>query len=191
MVKDRITTPLNIDGLQYGLASGAKILPRFSGVDSLLREANKGELDIFGPDVPDYDPTHKLYLGGEGMLGTADAYADFLRYVFLNKGTSETYRFLDESTVDEITKPRTQLDNPWGSNGYNLWITGDTMRTLGFGEAGLWTGGGYESTQFWVDPKREYVAVIMSQMFGIPPRGHDRDNQIRGAIYRQFWKDEE
>ncbi|MEL7251566.1 MAG: hypothetical protein AAFZ63_03080 [Bacteroidota bacterium] len=27
---------------------------------------------IFGPDVPDYDIDHQLYLGGEGMVGTAN-----------------------------------------------------------------------------------------------------------------------
>ena len=45
-----------------------ELLPRISGQDGKLRVAHDGELDIFGPDVPGYDPEHPLYLGGEGML---------------------------------------------------------------------------------------------------------------------------
>ena len=81
LVRERITGPMKIEGLQYGLPSGVALLPRFTGRDSLLRQALPGELDIFGPDVPDYDPAHYLYLGGEGMLATADGYADFVQDV--------------------------------------------------------------------------------------------------------------
>ena len=189
LVEERLTGPLGIHGLQYGLPAGAELLPRVSGRDNELRVAHPGELDIFGADVPGYDPEHPLYLGGEGMLATADGYADFLR-MLLNHGTLNGERFLERATVEDIYAPHTQLDNPEGHNGMNLWVPGEPMRERGEGEAGLWIGGGYEGTHFWVDPKREFVGVIMSQMYAVPQGGWGRDEAIRAELYRQFWAEE-
>ena len=189
LVTKRMTEPLKIKGLQYGLPPDQKLLPPFTGRDSILRQAERGELDIFGPDVPDYNPTHPLFLGGEGMLATADAYADFVR-MLLNRGMLNGHRFLEKATVEDIYAPHTQLDNPYGYNGYNLWISGDSMRIKRQGEAGLWIGGGYESTHFWADPKRNFVGVIMSQNNEVRTPGFDVNDKFRGALYEQFWETE-
>ncbi len=186
LVEERLTGPLGIEGLQYDLPPAADLLPRFSGQDGSLRIAHSGELDIFGPDVPDYDPGHQLHLGGEGMLATADGYADFLR-MLLNHGTLHGTRFLETATVENIYAPHTQLDNPEGHNGFNLWVTGEPTRAREQGEEGLWVGGGYEGTHFWVDPGREFVGIIMSQIFWINEGGYGRDEAFRGELYRQFW----
>ena len=189
LVEIKLFNRLNIQGLKYNLSKGETLLPYFTGIDSILRIARKGELDIFGPDLPFYRPDNQLYLGGEGMVATADGYADFLR-IFLHNGKLNDKRFLDENTIDEIVSPHTQINSPWGYNGYNLWITGDTLRKRGWGEEGLWQGGGYEGTQFWIDSKREFVGVIMTQIHHTPIGGWDMYNDFRGALYQQFWKDE-
>ena len=190
MVKNRITEPLQIDGLQYNMNFDTKLLPVFSGVDSTIRLANEGELDIMGSYVPGYGLENELFMGGEGMIGTADGYADFLR-MLLNHGELNGHRFLEESSVKEIYSPHTQLDNDYGYNGYNLWVTSSLNKEKGFGDEGLWTGGGYEGTHFWIDPKRDFVGLIMSQMFETPSQGHGRDNEIRGEVYKQIFKNEE
>ena len=46
-------------------------------------------------------------------------------------------------------------------------MTGEPTRTRGEGEEGLWVGGGYEGTHFWVDPKREFVGVINGTVDGL------------------------
>lgn len=185
LVEERVTGPLGIEGLQYGLPEGASLLPRMSAADGGFREAHRGELDIFGPDVPDYDPDHELFLGGEGMLATADGYADFLR-MLLGRGVLNNHRFLDKSTVEEITSPHTQLDSPYGHNGYNLWVNNGKRPDGSEGEGGLWIGGGYEGTHFWIDPKREFVAVVMTQTYGTPERGWSRDDVFKDAVYEQI-----
>jgi len=189
LVEIKLFNRLNIQGLKYNLSKGETLLPYFTGIDSTLRIARKGELDIFGPDLPFYRPDNQLYLGGEGMVATAEGYADFLR-IFLHNGKLNDKRFLDESTIDENVSPHTQFNSSWGYNGYNLWITGDTLRKRGWGEEGLWQGGGYEGTQFWIDSKREFVGVIMTQIHHTPNGGWDMYNDFRGALYQQFWKDE-
>ena len=186
LVKDRITDPMQISGLQYDLPKEAKMLPRISGKDSILREAHQGELDIFGDNVPSYDPNQQLYLGGEGMIATANGYCDFLR-MLLNKGTLNGYRFLEEATIEDLQSPHTLIDNPYGHNGYNLWVSGDSMRLKGQGDSGLWIGGGYEGTHFWIDPKRKFVATLMTQMFAVySPVGYSKDNRFRGEVYRPW-----
>ena len=189
LVVERITEPLNIEGLQYGLPDGVSLIPKFTGRDSILRKANRGELDIFGPDVPDYEPAHELYLGGEGMLGTADGYADFVR-MLVNKGTLNGHRFLEEETVDDIYAPHTQIDNPYGYNGYNLWVSGDSMRINKQGDSGLWIGGGYESTLFWADPKRKFVCILMSQNNQVKAPGWEITDKFRGTLYEQLFSNE-
>jgi len=189
LVKNRITEPMNIKGIQYKKNNDIELLPTFSGSDSIIRLANKGELDIMGQHVPSYNLDNELFMGGEGMIGTANGYADFLR-MLLNHGELNGHRFLNESSVKELYAPHTQLNNEYGYNGYNLWITSNLYKEKGFGDEGLWTGGGYEGTHFWIDPKRDFVGLIMTQMFETPKAGHDRDNVIRGEIYRQIFKNE-
>lgn len=187
LVAERVTGPMNIEGLQYRLPDQEKLLPKFTGRDSILREAKRGELDIFGPDVPDYALNHELYLGGEGMVATTDGYADFVR-MLLQRGKLNGYQFLEKETVEDIYAPHTQTDSPYGYNGYNLWISGDSMRVKEQGEAGLWIGGGYECTYFWADPKRNFVGVIMSQNNEVRPPGYELNDKFRGALYKQLWE---
>ena len=185
LVAKRLAKPLGIEGLRYGLPPGAELLPRFSGQDGALRVARPGELDIFGPDVPGYAAESALYLGGEGMLATADGYADFLR-MLLRHGTLGERRFLERGTVETLYAPHTLTGSPNGHNGFNLWVSGQAMRDAGNGDAGLWIGGGYEGTHFWVDPKREFVAVVLTQVFRPPAAGAGWLGAFRGALYRQL-----
>ena len=83
--------------------------------------------------------------------------------------------------------PQTQLDNPYGHDGYNLWVSGDSMRIKKQGDAGLWIGGGYESTHFWVDPKRNFVGIIMSQNNEVRAPGYKLNDTFRGELYKQLW----
>jgi CubicO group peptidase (beta-lactamase class C family) len=190
LVEERVTDPMKIKGLQYRLPANEKLLPKFTGRDSTLRQAKRGELDIFGPDVPDYDANHQLYLGGEGMVATADGYADFIR-MLLKRGELNNHRFLERETVEDIYAPHTQKVSPYGYNGYNLWISGDSMKINKQGEAGLWIGGGYECTYFWADPKRNFVGIIMSQNNEVRAPGYELNDKFRGALYEQIWAIEE
>ena len=190
LIKSRMTTPLKINGLKYNLNKGESLLPRFSGKNDSLRLANDGDFDIFGPDFPSNIPDNNIFLGGEGMIATADGYCDFLR-MLTNHGSLNQEQFLSPQTVKEITSPHTQLENKWGYNGYNIWVTSDTLRKLEVGDSGLWQGGGYEGTEFWIDSKRGFVGVKMSQLHPIPNNGHEFYNEFRGEVYRQIFAFEE
>jgi CubicO group peptidase (beta-lactamase class C family) len=188
LVEERVTGPLGISGLRYGLPDGDQLPPRFSGADGVLREAHDGELDIYGAHVPGYEPGHALFLGGEGMIGTADGYADFAR-MLLRRGELNGHRLLEEETIREMTAPHTQTDSEWGYNGYNLWISNGRLSDGSFGPGPLWVGGGYEGTQFWIDPERQLVGVLMTQIYRAPPGAANAGEAIRMALYEQMgWR---
>ena len=186
LVEERVTGPLKIDGLQYTKPSDVKLLPRTNGGEALTEVTPENEKEIFGAELPDYEPGHPVYLGGEGMLGTTDGYADFMR-MLLHRGELNGYRFLEEATIEEMSSPHTQLDSPWGYNGYNLWVTGDTLEVMGTGEAGLWVSGGYEGTYCWIDRKRKFVGLAMTQMFNMKTAPSEI---FREAVYQEIWKNE-
>ena len=85
LVKQRMTKKLGINGLKYNLALDEELLSCATGIDTVLRLVRESELDIFGPAFPTYSSDNRVFLGGEGMIATADGYSDFLR-IFLNKG---------------------------------------------------------------------------------------------------------
>lgn len=185
LVAERITEPLDIEGLQYGLPDDAELFARFTGRDGELREAAPEDLDIFGATLPQYDPALSLYLGGEGMVATTAAYADFARMILM-RGALDGVRVLDEATVAEMTSPHTQIDSEWGYNGYNLWVNSGKRYDGSQGEGGLWIGGGYEGTHFWIDPNREFVGLVMSQILDPTEAGANRDDIIRAAVYEHL-----
>lgn len=185
LVVERLTGPLQIQGLQYGLPEGSELPPRFTGKDGEVRRFTENDRLIFGTELPDYDPDHELYLGGEGMIATADAYADFAR-MLLQRGQLNGYRYLEAATVDDMIAPHTQLDSPYGYNGYNFWISNGTLADGDTGPAPLWIGGGYEGTHFWIDPKREFVGVIATQSFNIPEKGWGLNDAFRKAVYEEI-----
>ncbi len=189
LVKQRITKKLGINGLKYNLALDEELLPCATGIDTILRLVRESELNIFGPAFPTYSSDNRVFLGGEGMIATADGYSDFLR-IFLNKGMLNGKSFLKVKSINEITSPQTQLDSKWGYNGYNLWVTGDTLRASGWGDEGLWQGGGYEGTQFWIDPKRGFVGVLMTQSNSLQQEAYEFYNNFRGELYNQIFNNE-
>ena len=183
IVEARLTAPLGIsETLQYTLPEGVSTYPRVSGSDGKLRLAKADELDIFGGPVPEYGSETRIFLGGEGMVGTTQAYATFLRMMG-SMGELDGVRILDEATVRDWYAPKTQLDSEYGKNGFNIWVTSGKFDGLPDQKPGLLVGGGYEGTAFWIDIEAGYVGLIMSQIHSPVTGGVDEVSRIRGLIY--------
>ena len=186
IVESRLTGPLGIsETLKYTLPESVSTYPRISGADGTLRLAKEDELDIFGGPVPEYESDINIFLGGEGMVGTTKAYASFLRMMG-NLGELDGVRILDEATVRDWYAPKTQLDSPYGKNGFNIWVTSGKFDGLPDQKPGLLVGGGYEGTAFWIDMDAGYVGLIMSQVHSPVTQGVDEVSRIRGLIYEHY-----
>ena len=191
LVKERISIPLRIKNFQYKLPKNKNLIPAVTGRDGFLRKAKIGELDIMGKNVPQYNNDRLLFLGGEGMLATTDSYADFLR-VLLNNGKLNNHRFLKEKTMKKILSSVRKKDENGTDTGFGLYITGPKIKKNGKGDSDLWQGGGYESTSFWVDPKRKFVGLLITQVNQSPDHiglGSGVYDKFREVLYRSFFND--
>jgi len=192
LFRERISEPFGIQDFQYKLPDSVKLISPVTGRDGYLRKAGPGELDIMGSNVPQYDYRQPLFLGGEGMLATADGYADYLR-ILLNNGKLNHHRFLNEKTLKKMFSNVETNDHYGGRTGYGLYITGRFIKKYGKGDSGLLQGGGYEGTSFWIDPKRKFVGILMTQVNQSPDHvglGSGVYDEFRGALYQRLFNDD-
>ena len=124
-----------------------------------------------GKPITLYDVTvaPKNDAGGAGAAGTAMDYARFLQ-MLANGGQLEGQRLLAPRTVRHMTsdhlgdiKPAMPTLPP----GYGFGLGFAVRRADGLngapGSAGEFNWGGAGGTTFWVDPKEQLVAVLMTQ----------------------------
>ena len=188
LVNDRISEPFKIPNFQYKLPENKKLIPAVTGRDGYLRLTKPGELDIMGRNVPKYEPSQPLFLGGEGMLATTDSYADYLR-ILLNNGELNDQRFLEQKTLRNMFSNIEREDEYGISTGFGIFITGDILKRHGKGDSGLLQGGGYEGTNFWIDPKRKIIGLLMTQVNQSPDKtglGSGVYDDFRGSLYHSL-----
>lgn len=132
--------------------------------------------------------------GGAGAVSTA---ADYLRFsqMLLNGGVLDGQRIMSRNTIRLMTSDHlaTVVSNPQAPGQLLLGVGGYTFG-LGFavrmqdgiagvpGSAGDYTWAGYAGTYFWVDPKEQIVAVMMTQAPS-PTRAYYR-KLIRQLVYQ-------
>ena len=120
--------------------------------------------------------------GDGGLRSTAEDYVVFLQ-MFLNKGTFLNTRILNEESInlmiqnqiDELVVEEQVGANPELSNafplgaghdkfGFGFQITVSTAENCNLRSAGSASWAGIFNTHFWIDPKRDIVAVILMQV---------------------------
>ena len=124
-----------------------------------------------GNPIALYDVTvaPKNDAGGAGAAGTAVDYARFLQ-MMANGGNLEGRRLLARTTVRHMTSDHLGDIKPAHALlpvGYGFGLGFAVRRADGLngtvGSAGQYTWGGAGGTTFWVDPKEQLVAVLMTQ----------------------------
>ena len=175
LVFKKITRPYKIKGLKYIIPEGVSLIPCFTGRDGLLREVLVGELDIFGGNVPDYVSNKNLFLGGEGMLGTANGYIDFMRLLFFNSSKPNN-EFLTKESINQMTsKPVGEENDDGYQTGYAFYLTSEINPY----EKNILRVGGYEGTTCWVDQEHKLIGTLFTQanettdMVGLGRKMHD------------------
>jgi CubicO group peptidase (beta-lactamase class C family) len=132
--------------------------------------------------------------GGAGAVSTA---ADYLRFcqMMMNGGTLEGARILSRTTVRLMTSDHLGtfiIQNPQpgelllGTKGYSFGLgfavrTGDGVAGVP-GSAGEYMWAGYAGTFFWVDPKEQVTAVLMTQAAS-PQRAYFR-KMVKQLVYQ-------
>ncbi len=128
------------------------------------------------PEDLDKNNPEKVFMGGSGLISTAEDYLKFCK-MLLNDGKYKKTRILSRKTIELMT--RNQINTIKYPKGYNN-LLGEG-NTFGFGlniitaegsKNELYSEGSYlwegsYSTSFIVDPREGFTAVIMTQIGGI------------------------
>ena len=115
----------------------------------------------------------KYFSGGSGLVSTASDYARFLQ-MLLNGGELDGVRLLRTETVQSMTSnqigARYNYVPEYGDGfGYGFGVRTAASSTRDAASVGSYSWGGVFNTYFWVDPKKELIGVLMTQMlFGDP-----------------------
>jgi CubicO group peptidase (beta-lactamase class C family) len=158
-----------IEGRSLGEVLAARVLGPLGMTDTAfgvpaakLGRAVQPKMEAF------YDMAQKAAFegGGEGLTSTME---DYLRFALMlaNRGTGNGKRLLGPQTVDYMTADHLgAIPGFAAGQGFGLGVMvrtrpGEAVLPGSVGEYG-WSG--YAGTTFWIDPKRELIAIYMAQV---------------------------
>jgi CubicO group peptidase (beta-lactamase class C family) len=127
--------------------------------------------------------------GGAGTAATAGDYARFAQ-MLLNGGRLDGVRVLSRATVAYMSadhldaiKPAIPTLQPGYGFGLGFAVRKGTGVNSAMGSAGEYNWGGAGGTTFWVDPKEQMIAVLLTQTMPGPAQRLDRA-LFRTAVYQ-------
>lgn len=120
-----------------------------------------------------------VYGGTHGLFSTASDYMTFCR-MLLNKGKWNGKQFLSPKTLEIMTMNQVSdlYQAPGQGFGFGFGVTTDLADSKSLGSVGQYYWSGAYCTYFFVDPKEELIAILLTQ---VQPY-----NNYYGTIMRQF-----
>jgi len=133
---------------------------RFSAI---YRPNEAGELKLVRKPPLATDNVSFFPSGGGGIVTTA---ADYLRFcqMLLKNGELDGVRILKTETVELMCYPHQQYHRDGWSYGFGVHVV--TRKNYGNNgrSSGSFSGGGLAATNFWIDPERELIGILMTQL---------------------------
>jgi CubicO group peptidase (beta-lactamase class C family) len=119
--------------------------------------ASDGRIVFKQEFTPDDPPDFPIVRASGGMISTALDYAKFLQ-MYLNGGRYGAERILSAESIRKATSPLVkQGDGPWAASyGLGWAVAGD----------GVYSHGGSDGTNAWVDPARDLLVLAFTQSPG-------------------------
>jgi CubicO group peptidase (beta-lactamase class C family) len=159
---------------------------------SLYSEINGNVINVMSfPQAKGmYYPTRgakMYYSGGSGLSGTASDYMRFMQMI-LNGGTFQGTRILSRKSIEAMSNNQIgDLNiNPKGTKfglGFAIETPASSYHKLG--SVGRLGWGGLYNTTFWIDPKEQIIAVLMTQIY---PSTHQSDlyDKFENLVYQSI-----
>ncbi|WP_430409391.1 serine hydrolase domain-containing protein [Kordia sp.] len=138
----------------------------------------------------DKNKTAKVYMGGSGLISTAEDYLKFCQ-MLLNNGNYKNVNIVSRKSIELMTQNQIQdLVYPKGYNrilgkgntfgfGVNVVTEKGSMNELYSIGSYFWEGS--YSTSFIIDPKEGFTAIIMTQIGGL--KSLDIRKKFRKFVY--------
>ena len=172
--RERIFLPLDMKDTHFKLPPAKR-----DRLAALYRPSADKKLEKVGDDVQKIDAltysanmpfSDKGYFsGGAGLVSTAADYARFLQ-MLLNKGELNGKRLLKPETIELMTRNQIgELKVAIGGHGdkfgYGFGILTEAGRGADVASAGTFSWGGIFNTYFWVDPEKQLVGILLTQIY--------------------------
>jgi CubicO group peptidase (beta-lactamase class C family) len=166
-LKERIFEPLGMDQTMAWVPPDKTALLAniytHNGNGTREQYAGDSHLDFFSPP--------SAFSGGAQLISTSDDYWRFCQ-MLLNGGEFNGQRFLSPLTVEMMSQDRLRqpASMPDGRGfGFNFDVITDNTQLNYPASNGEFSWAGLASTVFWIDPKEELIAIMLTQY--MPYRG--------------------
>ncbi len=156
-LQKRLFEPLGMSDTAFSVPK--EHMDRFA---SLYSPTQEGKLQLARHAPLANDDLRFFPSGGGGLVSTA---ADYLRFcqMFLNGGELDGVRILKSETVELMRYPHHQYrENEAIGLGFHVLTHknyGESQRS-----SGVFSWSGAAATTFWIDPDKELVAILMTQL---------------------------
>ena len=101
--------------------------------------------------------------------------------MILNQGVYNNIRILGSRFVEMMLMKQTKLEDFNAVQGFAAWVTNKQGAARGPMSEGSYGFGGFWDTQSWADPKGDYVAVLLLQMY--PGNRHRIQQKFKNITY--------
>ena len=167
-LQEHIFDPLEMNQTRFFLTSKEKkfVLPLFIKNQDIEGFNETGITGI--NDLISYDPEYKPALGSQGLISSVKDYSNFC-YMLLNKGKFKAKRILSPQSILELTVK--YADGPHSSdvdfmgvyNGLGVYVLEDPSLMDFKAPKGIYGHGGYQSTEFFIDPKNKIYGLFLNR----------------------------
>lgn len=185
LVRTRVTEPLGMRDTKFCVppAERDRLATVYAlSASGLTRAADgpRGQGDYVGGPCA-------AFSGGAGLISTAGDYARFLT-MMVNGGTLNGTRILSPTTVELMTHDQVGdlYGGPESGFGLGFEIFMDPWRAGRYGSPGNYGWGGAYHTNYWADPERKVVGVVMTQL--LPATGSVLPDRFRTLVYQAIVK---
>ncbi|HIC01623.1 TPA: class A beta-lactamase-related serine hydrolase [Candidatus Poribacteria bacterium] len=183
-LQDRIFDPLQM--VDTGFDAWPEKTDRYA---ALYRATEDGKYEVATNSIIDRldarAKSRKICSGGGGLLSTISDYLRFCQ-MLLSNGELDGERLLSRKTIEMMTCDHLSGNmHPFGQHGVGFGLGFSVVTDLAqsgiLGSEGIYRWGGAASTTFWVDPKEELIAILMTQLLG---NHHPFLSQFRVLTYQ-------
>ena len=189
-LQDNILDPLGMTDTSFYVAE--ENLDRLATVYGA--SLNGGIVPLDNPMVNRQRRPHTLFSGGGGLVSTASDYMHFCQ-MLLNGGSLGDARLLAPKTVEMMhsnhltddLKPfavgqSMSSDTKGCGFGLGFRVVMDIAQHGIIGSNGIYSWGGAASTVFWIDPKEDIVAILLTQF--MPSSHYPLRREFQIAAYQ-------
>lgn len=173
-LQDRIFKPLGMNHTGYNVTDAD--VSKVAGLHQMNSDGTLASIDPWGPSQG-----NTVYGGTHGIFSTAGDYLTFGK-MLLNNGTLNGQRIIGRKTLELMTENHIEGLPYAPGNGFGLGfgVRTDLSDSKISGSEGIFHWSGAFNTYFFVDPKEDMVAVLMTQSW---PYNNFYAQKMRQLIY--------